>query len=115
MEKVDRFFMDKIEEVYSLCKKLEILELYFFGSAVNGKYIVGQSDLDILVNTEPHLVKNLVKLSIGLKKIYGCKVDTFHKRWRIPNELENHLAEFKVLIYQDKNYAHNIAASVNGL
>lgn len=96
------YFTPKLDEVYKICKLLKINKLYFFGSSINGKFIPGKSDLDVLVDTDDAHIKNVVRLNVELSKIYGCKVDLFHTRWDMNQELTDYLKENKVLIYKGK-------------
>ena len=98
-------FASRLQEVQSLCGHLEIEELYFFGSSINGKFIEGKSDLDIFVNTSEKNIKNIVRLSYELRKMFGCSVDVFHKKWRTHSEIEEHLKDNKLLIYKRKRTA----------
>jgi predicted nucleotidyltransferase len=95
-------FASKLNEVYRLCECLAINELYFFGSSINGKFILGKSDLDVLVDTDDEDMKNVVRLNIELNKIYGCKVDLFHAKWKNHHELMDYLKENKELIFKRK-------------
>jgi predicted nucleotidyltransferase len=96
------YFTQKLNEVCKICKLLKINELYFFGSSINGKFIPGKSDLDVLVDTDDADIKNVVRLNVELSKIYACKVDLFHKKWKMNQELVDYLKENKVLIYERK-------------
>lgn len=96
------YFIPNLDEVYTICKLLNIDELYFFGSSINEKFIPGKSDLDVLVHTDDVDIKNIVRLNVELSKIYGCKVDLFHMKWNMNQELIDYLKENKVLIYKRK-------------
>lgn len=65
--KVAPLFSARIVEVQELCKQLEIDELYFFGSSINGTFVEETSDLDILVDTSIKNIKNIVRLSFELR------------------------------------------------
>jgi predicted nucleotidyltransferase len=56
------YFTPKLDEVCKICKLLKINELHFFGSSINGKFIPGKSDLDVLVDTDEADIKNVVRL-----------------------------------------------------
>jgi len=96
------YFTTKLDEVYKICNQLTINELYFFGSSINGKFIQGKSDLDILVDTDDSHIKNVVRLNVELSRIYGCKVDIFHTKWKMHQELNDYLKENKVLVFKRK-------------
>ena len=105
--KIDNLFSSRLPEVQNLCRQLEIDELYFFGSSINGKFIKGKSDLDILVDTSKENIKNIARLNFELRKLFGCSIDIFHKKWRKHKELEDYLKMNKVLIYKRKKTATN--------
>lgn len=98
---LDKSLQDKIPEVHLLCESLNIKELYFFGSSVNGNFIPGKSDIDVIVYTEPEHIKNIVRLNFGLKKIFNCYIDIFHKHWKKNDELRKHFLANKVLVYKN--------------
>ena len=100
MKVLDPFFEAKISELQSLCKELDVQELYFFGSAINGKFIPGKSDLDVWVDTGKGKHKNIVRLQVGLAKLFSCDVDIFHVNWPLDEELVEYLKENKLLVYQ---------------
>ncbi len=102
---LDKSIEEKIPDVQNLCKRLNIVELYFFGSSVNGNFVPGKSDIDVLVYTQPEHIKNIVRLNFELKKIFNCPIDIFHKHWKKTDEFKKHLILNKVLIY--KNTATN--------
>lgn len=97
---VNVIFTSKLEDVFKLCEKLNIEELYFFGSSINGRFVNGKSDLDILVDTSISNKKNIVRLGIELRKMFKCSVDIFHKKWQKHIELEEYLSTNKILIYK---------------
>jgi predicted nucleotidyltransferase len=97
---IDPFFQPRLHEVIELCEILNVEELYFFGSSINGKFKVGTSDLDILVNTSSENITCIAKLNIGLRTIFNCDIDIFHVKWIINEELIEYLKENKVLIYK---------------
>jgi len=99
MKRIDTYFIGQIDQVKTLCEELSIEELYFFGSACNGKFIQGKSDLDILIKTSIENEKNLVKLSAELSKLFNCPVDVFHMNWAIHPEIQEYLDAYKVLVY----------------
>ncbi len=93
-------FASRLDEVKVLCEQLNIEELFFFGSSINGQFVEGKSDLDVLVNTDNEYMKSIVKLNIELRKMFGCSVDIFHTKWKKHQELKEYLKENKVLIYK---------------
>lgn len=103
---IPSLFSSKLSEVQSLCEQLEIDELYFFGSSINGKFVEGKSDLDILVDTSRENIKNIVRLNFELKRMFGCSIDIFHKKWKRHKELEDYLKMNKKLIYKRKKNCH---------
>lgn len=102
MRKIDAYFEGKIEQVQAICADLSIEELYFFGSACNGKFVQGKSDLDIFIKTSVENEKNLVRLSVELSKLYNCSVDTFHMNWAMHPEIQEHLDNNKILVYKNR-------------
>lgn len=103
MKVIDKYFFPKLSEVQEICKKLNVDELYFLGSAINGKYEKGKSDLDILVKIENKYAKNIVKLNIELSNLFKCPVDIFNTRWKMHPEIQKYFKKNKVLVYKKQN------------
>ncbi len=91
-----------LPQVIELCQNLQLKKLYFTGSAINGQFQLGKSDLDILVETRKDYEKDIVRLSIGLKSIYNCSIDVFHTTWQLNSELTEYFKNNKVLIYESR-------------
>ena len=104
---VNKIFTTKLEDVFKICEKLDIEELFFFGSSINGKFVNGKSDLDILVDTTSKNKKNVVRLGIELRELFKCPVDVFHKKWANHRELMEYLNSNKILIYK-KNITNKV-------
>ena len=102
MKEVDPYFQNGLEDLIQLCQELAIEELYFFGSAIDGRFMPGQSDLDVLVKTALSDISHIVPLSVGLRKIYGTPVDVFHSAWPLHPELAAYLLHNKVKVYPPK-------------
>lgn len=93
------FIKEKLPKVRDIAKSLSINELYFFGSSVNGNFIVGSSDLDVFIKTDLSNIKSVVKLKIQLSKLFNCHVDIFHDAWSRHPELDEFIRQNKQLIY----------------
>jgi predicted nucleotidyltransferase len=69
----------KLDEVRELCRKHRVKNLWLFGSATRDDFDPIKSDLDFLVEFEPHERKGLSDVYFGLhgslERLFGCKVD----------------------------------------
>ncbi len=102
MIEINEYFKRKIKSVIALCMDLKVEELYFFGSSINGEFIYGKSDLDIYVKIKKENVKNLVRLSKELRKLYNCRIDVFCSIWQTDQKLLDHIIRNNVLVYKKK-------------
>lgn len=94
------YFLQNLSEIHRLCEQWKIEELYFFGSAVNGRFMPGTSDLDILVKTDRAHISHLVPFGNALRELCACKVDVLHTDWPLAADMAEHLATGKLLVYQ---------------
>jgi predicted nucleotidyltransferase len=87
-------------EIYQICEKYNVIELYFFGSATNEKFREGQSDIDILVKLNNENKKNVVRLNIDLGILFNCPIDIFEESWINNSEFKSYLNNNKKLFYR---------------
>lgn len=89
-----------LEELGTLCKKFQVVELSIFGSAVRDDFIQSQSDLDFLVQFEPEshpTFHEFFDLSEALVELTGKKVDLVAKNGLKETIKKEVLAESRVL------------------
>ncbi len=75
---------DHLEELRELCRRYRVAKLYLFGSAANGNFRLGESDLDFLVDFEPmtpyeHL-DAYMGLAESLEVLFGVSVDLVEEK-----------------------------------
>ena len=73
------YLNDRLPEVSGLCLKYRVKRLYAFGSVVDGRFVEGKSDIDLLVELKrmpkDEKYKMLVQLWFDLQNVLSCKVD----------------------------------------
>lgn len=60
---------DHISEVEALCRRFGVRRLVVFGSAVNGTFQAGLSDVDFLVESDPPAGQSRFDAFVGLNEI----------------------------------------------
>jgi uncharacterized protein len=80
MDALPREIAEKIDEVRGLCAKYGVKRLTLFGSAVTGTFDPTRSDLDFIVEFEPHPDPSVrgqrwLDLWDDLKALFGRNID----------------------------------------
>lgn len=72
------------EPLANLCRRFRVERLYLFGSAADGAFDPGRSDLDFLVTLEEQppgeYADNYLGLAQALEKLFGRRVDLVTER-----------------------------------
>ena len=92
----------KLKDICLLCEELDIQELSFFGSSVNGKFVEGKSDIDCFVKTRPEDIRKVVQLEFKLRKMFNTKIDIFHAEWELHPEIKEYIENNKLIVFQAK-------------
>jgi hypothetical protein len=75
---MQRFIVDKIEQIKTLCKDYDVRELYVFGSVCTNKFN-SESDIDILISFKDISIEkytdNYFELHYKLEELLGRKID----------------------------------------
>ncbi|MBU0609412.1 MAG: nucleotidyltransferase domain-containing protein [Armatimonadetes bacterium] len=70
---------DNLDKIRALCERYHVQRLEVFGSAADGRYREGESDLDFIVEFEPTLSEGIADMFFGLveglQKLFGTPVD----------------------------------------
>jgi len=91
-----------ITNITELCKKHNVLNMYLFGSVLNGKYSLG-SDVDFMVNfgqvNLPQYFDNYMALKDGLEHLLQRPVDLLEEKTIRNPVLRRSIDRNKKLIY----------------
>lgn len=70
---------DNLENIHKLCERFHVQRLEVFGSAADGRYREGESDLDFIVEFQPlapgGLARAFFDLLHALEALLGVRVD----------------------------------------
>jgi len=93
----------KLESVAELCARYHVARLEVFGSATQGEFEPGRSDLDFLVQFLPCSPEEHAERYFGLladfQDLFGCRIDLVEiGAVRNPYFLEN-IQESRTLVY----------------
>lgn len=90
---------EKLPELRDLCAKYHVRELAIFGSAIRPDF-TPDSDLDFLVEFEPHASIGLFELAgmqLDLQELFGRRVDLIPKKGLRPGIQNSVLSEARLL------------------
>ncbi len=94
------------QRLVRLCDKYFVKQLFLFGSAVEGSYITGSSDLDFYVKLKPLDViergESLINLWESLEDLYQIKIDLVTSESVSNPILKKAIEDSKVLIYDSE-------------
>ena len=104
---IDQFLLEHLDKVKIACKECNVSKLYAFGSIVDGRFVKGKSDVDLLVEFDRKMMSNheiskaLLKLWIRLQGILNCKVDLITSNNIKGHYFKKYLNLYKELIYDE--------------
>lgn len=97
------FFTCQLPSVQAICHHCAVARLYVFGSIVDGRFVEGKSDIDLLVELQPlsPAMKNqmLVNLWFDLEALFGCEVDLVLVEEVNDPHFKKYLDLYKVLVF----------------
>lgn len=97
------FFKRQLPAVHAICSRCAVSKLYVFGSIVDGRFVEGKSDIDLLVELQPLSpdIKNqmLVHLWFDLEALFGCEVDLVLMEEVNDPHFKKYLDLYKVLVF----------------
>ena len=102
---IDEFLKERLPQVIELCKVNNVLRLYAFGSIVDGRFVKGKSDIDLLVEFDPSNLskkdrsRNMLKLWIQLQAILESKVDLISNENIEGEHFKKYLELYKTKIF----------------
>jgi predicted nucleotidyltransferase len=93
----------KLEQLYNICKKYDVVSLYVFGSAINGNFNPKTSDIDLIIeldDSDPVAKgEKLMKIWTEAEELFGRKVDLLTNK-KIKNPfLQREIERSKQLLY----------------
>lgn len=93
---------DNLEEIRRLCHLYGVRKLEVFGSVLRPDFDPERSDVDVLVEFEPHVASsfaNLLDLKEGLEGLFGRPVDLVELRAIRNRRLRHHIERSKSSAY----------------
>lgn len=103
---INNYLLSKKEVLDELCKEYNVVSLYAFGSIVDGRFIRGKSDIDLLVDfdsnrlSKKEAAKNHFKLWIQLQDLFDCDVDLVLQNSVKGEYFKKYLDLYKELLFQ---------------
>lgn len=114
---VDEFLIKHLADIKDICVKNNVERLYVFGSIVDGRFIKGKSDIDMLVEFNEELyskkenAKSILKLWIQLQSILDTKVDLITNDNIEEAYFKKYLTLYKEIIYDRQIEAQHLNES----
>jgi len=99
---MQKFILDKIQELKKICEVYDVRAMYIFGSAVTNKFNKN-SDIDILVSFKDISIEkytdNYFNLHYKLEELFGRKIDLITENSLSNPYLIESIEETKQLLY----------------
>jgi len=111
---IDEFLVQNLSKISKACEKNGVAKLYAFGSIVDGRFVHGKSDIDLLVEFPENQQdkkansKNLLLLWMELQGILETKVDLVTTDTIKGEHFKKYLELYKELIYEKKSEYHRL-------
>lgn len=94
---------EHLDALIELCRKYRVQSLYLFGSAANGEFRPGESDLDFLITFEPLTPREHCDAYFGLadalQKLFGTEIDLVEEKPIRNPYLRRELEKTRVMLY----------------
>ena len=101
------YFLNRIAQITSICQKYKVKKLYAFGSIVDGRFVEGESDNDLLIELHPYGKKEenktLINIWFDFQEILNCEVDLITKKSIKGKYFKKYLELYKELVFEDLN------------
>jgi predicted nucleotidyltransferase len=110
---IDEFIIQNLSEIREVCRKNNVERLYVFGSIVDGRFVKGSSDIDMMVEfnktlyTKKENSRSLVRLWIQLQTILNTKVDLITSENIEEEYFKKYLRLYKEIVYERNTTASN--------
>jgi uncharacterized protein len=98
---------DNLDKIHELCEQHHVQRLEVFGSAADGRYREGESDLDFIVEFEPMPTGGLARAFFGLlhalEDFFGLHVDmlTLRPEYGINPYLLEEINRTRQVVYEE--------------
>lgn len=103
---IHKYLQIRLPLVSIACQHYKVKKLYAFGSIVDGRFIEGTSDIDLLVELEEKdefiRANNLLNLWLDLQLVLNCQVDLISKECIRGKYFKKYLMLYKVLIFDSQ-------------
>lgn len=93
---------DNLEEIRRLCRLHGVRKFEVFGSILRPDFDSRRSDVDVLVEFEPHVANsfaNFLDLKEALESLFGRRVDLVELRAIRNRRLRHHIEQSKSPVY----------------
>ena len=90
------------EEIVRLCQSHGIRRMAVFGSAANGTWRPGESDIDVLIDLDydPGVGRRFMRFASSLEQLLGVRVDITTERSVTSDWFRKELSETAIPIYE---------------
>ncbi len=103
---INIYLENKLPIITTICQKYKVKKLYAFGSIVDGRFVEGKSDIDLLVELRPRSAeekaRTLLKLWIDFQNALNCEVDLITPNCVRGKYFKKYLEFYKELIFDYK-------------
>ena len=100
------YFSSRLQDITELCEKHKVKKLYAFGSIVDGRFVEGKSDIDLLVELRPRSdeekARTLLKIWLDFQRTLNCEVDLITPNCIRGKYFKKYLSLYKELIFSHK-------------
>ncbi|MEI6500701.1 MAG: nucleotidyltransferase domain-containing protein [Armatimonadota bacterium] len=97
---------DNLEQIHELCERFHVQRLEVFGSAADGRYREGESDLDFIVEFQPLAPGALARAFFGLLRaleaLFRVRVDllTLKPEYDVNPHLRAEIEQARRVVYE---------------
>ncbi len=101
---IDNYLLQHQEKIALLCSQHQVKKLFAFGSIVDGRFVAGKSDVDLLIEFKDDVNKkqkatSLLLIWVTLQNFLKCKVDLVHQDNLKGKYFKKYLEMYKEEIY----------------
>ncbi len=105
---IDSYLADRLGTIRYVCLEYNVSKLYAFGSIVDGRFKVGISDIDFLIEFDEKVLskreisKNLFIIWIKFQEVLNSEVDLIFNKKVKGKYFKKYLELYKVLVYDNQ-------------
>ncbi|MBX2858394.1 MAG: nucleotidyltransferase domain-containing protein [Cellvibrionaceae bacterium] len=104
MAEIHPIITSKKSDILAICQYYGVQQLHAFGSVVDGRFVEGESDIDLLVSLtnkdKEEASRIILLLWLDFQNLFQCKVDLIHN-YKIKGKFfKKYLDLYKVSLYK---------------